>query len=348
MKHTPTLALLLCCLLSSCMTIFTSSSETIIINRDPTEPVTVVTTTDTLTTTSNAIEITIKKKDLNNPIYLTSDRHVYQPLIPGRRIDWVGAYFDLYSYGIGLIVDFSTGAIYHPKQKTYYVASAPCDSVSTSVLPLKDYHSPSVWKPREQPPYHHEVRLSIGVGNVLDKHCYQRMYNRACQSLGLEEHDTWYCGLGAVANFSANVSYFYHFNQRWAFGAIIGTGTQPYEELAYPSPRQRPDDDFHRQDYAGDMNATSCYFMPAAKWHWAFFKAARLYSKAGIGAMQQHNYFTACRPTPDSRQMDERRWHLAYQFSPIGVEVGSRWLRFFAELGYGMEGVLNMGWSCYF
>ena len=41
--------------------------------------------------------------------------------------------------------------------------------------------------------------------------------------------------------------------------------------------------------------------------------------------------------------IDKIKWRMAYQFSPIGISVGSANLRFFAELGYGCLGVANTG-----
>lgn len=79
--------------------------------------------------------------------------------------------------------------------------------------------------------------------------------------------------------------------------------------------------------------------------------------------MSQHNWFepfdlpndayfgytnAARKAISEGSHLSERRWHLAGQLSPIGVEVGHSWLRFFVELGYGMEGIFTTGWSCHF
>ena len=38
---------------------------------------------------------------------------------------------------------------------------------------------------------------------------------------------------------------------------------------------------------------------------------------------------------------------LAYQLSPVGIELGSHRLRFTSELGYGLQGIWNIGLAYY-
>jgi hypothetical protein len=40
---------------------------------------------------------------------------------------------------------------------------------------------------------------------------------------------------------------------------------------------------------------------------------------------------------------NRKRWKFAPQLTALGFDVGGRHLRFFAELGYGVEGVVNIG-----
>ncbi|MBR1414690.1 MAG: hypothetical protein IJ570_02365 [Prevotella sp.] len=335
-------------LLSSCMTIIQGTRERIIINRDTTEPVSILTADDTLTFQGQSFEVSVKKKHLNRPIQLQSENYVYEAFIPGRSIDWFGVCADACFYTVGLALDFANGAIYHPAQSTYYVSAVPRDSASTT-LPLKDYRVPSVFKPKDGKTYHHELRLGANFGNFMNKASYNRMYDRTCQTLGLEEYNTWYCGLGAVVNVSASLSYFYHLDPHWAVGLIAGTGRQPYEELGHTVPASDARQDYSEQWYDGDMLARSWYFLPAVKLHWAFFNGSRLYSKVGLGAMNQHNWFHCANPDiPNANQMNERRWHPAYQISPLCIEAGKGFLRFYGELGAGMEGIVNMGFSFYF
>ena len=42
-------------------------------------------------------------------------------------------------------------------------------------------------------------------------------------------------------------------------------------------------------------------------------------------------------------RIDKTKWRAAYQFSPVGINVGAGPLRFVAEVGYGCLGVCNIG-----
>ena len=200
-----------------------------------------------------------------------------------------------------------------------------------------------MFKPRHAKQYHHELRLSANIGNRMDKTSYRQMYDQTCRTLSLEEYDTWYCGIGFATNFSASLSYFYHFSQQWALGIIGGTGEQPFEELAYTPQQTAPDRS--AQEYAGYIKATSWFVMPTAKFHWAFFDSSRLYSKAALGGLSQHNFFHAERPFQPASKPDKRTWRLAYQLSLLGIEAGKGHLRGFGEVGFGMEGIVNFGLS---
>lgn len=362
-------------LLTGCMTIFTPSSETIFINRPTAEPVTIITASDTLVAEGQPIELSLKKKHLNKPIQIASEEYEYQTLIPGRRTDWWGFFADLYlSEGVGLIVDYSSGAIYHPREKSYYLMAARKDTLR-SELPVADHRAPSPFKPTTYSAkrhYRHELRLGLSIGNALHNGCYDRMSQRVADRLHLNGYEGELdCGLGAVANFAASLSYYYHLDDHWAVGMIAGTGTRPNGDAGYteldPDWKQSWRNDCHTDTppevFVGSMESTSWFFLPSAKYYWAFTPGTRLYSKAALGLMSQHNWFgpydlpndayfgprNAARPAlSEISRLSERRWHVAGQLSPIGVEVGRRWLRFFAELGYGMEGIFITGWSCYF
>ena len=39
----------------------------------------------------------------------------------------------------------------------------------------------------------------------------------------------------------------------------------------------------------------------------------------------------------------ENKMRVAYQLSPVGIEIGSNHLRFTSEIGYGLQGILNFG-----
>ena len=331
--------------LASCMTLFSKSDASILVNRDTTEPLTILTADDTLQASEQLMEIRVRKKHLNRPIRFVSEENVYQELIPGRRIDAFGLLADLYLWGVGLPVDFATGKIYQPANTTYYVASAPADSCPA--LPVQDCRPPSPWRPREGRLYRHELRLGAAIGNRMNKASHDELYRRTCRELNLtEDPDAFYCGLGAVVNASASLAYYYHLDRRWAVGLIAGTGGQCYESLA--SREAAHGQQQESTTYAGDIYSTSWFFIPTVKLHWAFQPAIRFYAKCGVGAMSQHNWFDPADGFRAAQSFDERTWHWAYQLSPVGIEMGKDRLRFYCELGYGHEGVLTMGFSTFF
>lgn len=87
--------------------------------------------------------------------------------------------------------------------------------------------------------------------------------------------------------------------------------------------------------------------MAAAKFYWFKKPSVAMYSKVGLGAGMLINRFT-------KKEADGTRsaspltvgWAPAAQLSAVGVEFGGR-VRGFAELGLGMEGVLNLGVKYY-
>ena len=329
-------------LLSSCMTIFTGTTENILVNRDTTEPVTIVTADDTIVSSDQPISLRLKKKHLNQPIHFSSPHYRYQSLIPGRKVDWLGAYFDLYSCGIGLAVDAGTGALYHPAEHSYYIAAVSKDSTEAQ-LPVNDRRVPSLLKPRCSAFYHHELRLQGSLGMDFNNSSYNDMRDRVCTELKMQNNLLLDLGLNAAIG----LAYFYHFDERWAAGLSVGTSRREADDLVHYSEK---DANGERHNEGGTMHCTAWYLLPAAKCHWLFFSGCRLYTKVSAGLLWQHNWFSdsANTPPPPHQRYNERGCHLAYQFSPLCIEVGKTHLHAFAELGYGMEGIFSAGISYHF
>jgi hypothetical protein len=101
--------------------------------------------------------------------------------------------------------------------------------------------------------------------------------------------------------------------------------------------------------------ATNDYFvvMPAAKFMWVEKKNIGLYSKVAAGICIASNKAEMTNGVKEStpgeltdRIKSDKGTRFAYQVSAIGLEVGSRNLRGFAELGYGFQGIGQIG-ICY-
>lgn len=345
--------IIVCLLLSSCMTIFEGTKATITVGCDVPDPVTAITSTDTLTFTNQPMTLQLKRNHLDQPIRFESEHWALQSLVPGRRSNPYSL-LSLCFTGVGILVDIVSGAAYKPVQNYYHVDAARKDTLSAP-LPLLDYQKslsnvekPSFMAPLPSRPFFcHELRLSVNFGNVFNNASYDRFGKLARENQHLtEDPDAFSCGLGSVMNASISLSYFYHLNPQWSAGLIVGTGRRPYDDLVIEKTTTPQGNDASEPLYAGNLNCTDWYFMPAAKLKWYFMHKSCIYSKVAFGAMSQHEYFKAvnCDLFNDSR----RTWHVAYQLSPIGIEVGSGSLRFFTELGYGMEGVVNIGTSYHF
>lgn len=196
----------------------------------------------------------------------------------------------------------------------------------------------SPFKPIPKPLYHHELRLSGCFDNTMHKSSYNSFYDRVRTEYRLESLDDFTCGIGI--NLSISLAYYYHFNHRWSAGIIVGTGEGLYKELAVPQPTIIIDgNEYYQQQYDGAVDCTNWYFMPSIKMNWYFWRIINLYSKVAFGAQNQHCWYNSYdRPT-----ISERKWHPAYQLSPIGIEAGRKHFHWFGEFGYGTESIVSTG-----
>lgn len=98
-------------------------------------------------------------------------------------------------------------------------------------------------------------------------------------------------------------------------------------DAVYASNRQK--------ERGGGQRVDSRYWsvMPNLKWRWLNLKVLSLYSRAGVGAS-----FTKAEADAEW----EKSTKVAFQVSPLGLEVGGR-LAAFAEVGVGSAGCLLVG-----
>ena len=96
--------------------------------------------------------------------------------------------------------------------------------------------------------------------------------------------------------------------------------------------------------------------MPALKYSWYRYNGLSFYSTAALGVQRSHTWSSVhtinASLYPElyyehHRQVvfNRKQWKLAPQLTALGFDFGGRHFRFFAELGYGVEGVFNMGLS---
>ena len=128
-----------------------------------------------------------------------------------------------------------------------------------------------------------------------------------------------------------SAEYFYHVKPWLGIGGIVVYGQMSQD--VYLMGKDKGKD--------GDLKNHYFTVMPAVKFDWLRKKNVGLYSKLAIGATlrnEQVDYLDA-----DKEGYDESDWHVNWQASLIGVEVGGVHLRGFLELGTGEQGIGLIG-----
>lgn len=170
----------------------------------------------------------------------------------------------------------------------------------------------------------HELRLGFGVGN--DDH-----YNNVRDDLA-DRYKMFSVEDFGDYNWSVWGEYLYHLNPHFAFGGTLG--------YSYLDGSTYVNDVEPGENYKNFyINTHQFFLMPSVKYAWLNRTSVSLYSRAAAGLSFYHLETVANGVEP--RNEDSVRG--AYQVSPFGVEVGGEHIRGFFELGYGAEGVFQMG-----
>ncbi|MBR3009254.1 MAG: hypothetical protein IKH91_00350 [Prevotella sp.] len=127
-----------------------------------------------------------------------------------------------------------------------------------------------------------------------------------------------------------SAEYFYHLQPWIGIGGILVYG-QKKGDLYSDSDNKK----------IGEDKNTYLTVMPAAKFDWFRRANVGLYSKLGVGVTLRHD-------VSEDIDYDESNLHVNWQLTAIGVEVGSKQIRAFAELGTGEQGIFLGGIRCKF
>ena len=338
-------------LLTSCATIFSGTRARVIIDGDAPEPLTIVADEQTYDSVSLPASLSIRRDKLTEPITLTSPHYDYADIIPGRNTNlWIWAnYFNGF---LGLPVDLMTGAIYEPAMSRYYISKRSKEE-SIGAEPLAPVGVSS--EPRL---YRHEIDVLAGLGSSVWRGAHDRQVGQF-RDMGMEH--PFFCGVdidGATCGVDVDgatwgLRYFYHISPRVAVGAAFGRAWA-YDGLETPLDPEDPDA-YALSPYA-HVHTRSTFAMPAVKYSWIHEDVYSLYSIAALGAQCSHTWasihtheaslFPELRYEHHRQEVfNRKRWKLAPQLTALGFDAGGRHLRFFAELGYGVEGVVNIGLS---
>lgn len=174
-----------------------------------------------------------------------------------------------------------------------------------------------------QDEFKHEVAISYGAlsnSQIID--IFEEAITAPFQGNTTLKDDKFFGPISA--------EYFYHLEPWIGIGGILVYG-QKKGDLYSDSDNKK----------IGEDKNTYLTVMPAAKFDWFRRANVGLYSKVGVGVTLRHD-------VSDDIDYDESNMHVNWQLTAIGVEVGSKQIRAFAELGTGEQGIFLGGIRCKF
>lgn len=174
-----------------------------------------------------------------------------------------------------------------------------------------------------QDEFKHEVAISYGAlsnSQIID--IFEEAITAPFQGNTTLKDDKFFGPISA--------EYFYHLQPWIGIGGILVYG-QKKGDLYSDSDNKK----------IGEDKNTYLTVMPAAKFDWFRRANVGLYSKVGVGVTLRHD-------VSEDIDYDESNMHVNWQLTAIGVEVGSKQIRAFAELGTGEQGIFLGGIRCKF
>lgn len=141
----------------------------------------------------------------------------------------------------------------------------------------------------------------------------------------------------------AGIAYNFQYNRRFTKHFGVG-GVFTYQRITngvYPGWIEKRRGEPNTK--IGEMKSHYISLMPIAKLFWFDTKYVGMYTKLGAGlTILDRDFESYYHKYSDARTENEKSCFLALQVSPIGIEIGKDF-RFFLEVGYGTEGLLNLG-----
>lgn len=282
-------------------------------------------------------EVKISSNDLKVPITISVDSANAMQAVPDEKFNnWVWGNF-VFGNFIGILIDVQAKKTSVPRYNRFYIDKR--DSLGVPIYSVTGYPLEQSKKLSDSKFRRHEIGCHLGIGASVDKGRMRKMEDYLEKNLGYEQGPL--CGyLGAA---SIGLHYSYYLSRKWAIGF----------NYAYAAGRSNPywkyDGWFPFIDEKGcDVLVRSHLLMPSVKHLWWEDTNTAIYSKAALGVQYRHLFYNYYDEEPEVGLSEDNRWLLAYQFSAVGVEFGSSWLRAFFELGYGNEGVVLLGFRTRF
>lgn len=125
-----------------------------------------------------------------------------------------------------------------------------------------------------------------------------------------------------------SVQYLRFLNKRFGVG-----GTLAYERLGGKGNM------LFNKETSKKFSEHNIALMPTVSAYWYRNRIVGIYSQAAIGTC------IICRQGLDKAEAEKNELELAFQLSAAGIDVGNEHIRFFTEVGFGYQGIVNLGLS---
>ena len=188
---------------------------------------------------------------------------------------------------------------------------------------------------------HHEFSATLGFGANLGDKEVSNMYDYYVEKYNLTiGGDCPDYNIMGKSFLTLNLEYHYRLNKLWAIGTIMGFG-RSYENYGQsdetPITIDGKESQYLNSKY-GEGRSNLFYLALSVRRAWFIKGNFRLYSRVALGTMRQHTSFDY-----EEESSDEVKWKMAYQLTPLGFDFGIEPIRVYSELGYGFQGVFNIG-----
>ena len=354
------LSVLLVAFLSSCATMFSGTKADIFIDGDVDEPVTISSSAGEYKNVTLPTVVEVKRHQLNGQhIQISSEHYSFDDIVLKKTFnEWALA--NAFVCVTPICMDLLTNAVSKPEYDQFFIT--PIDNL-TKVDSLQKKESVRVAsniRARLRSQYlsakypRHELNGTIGFGPNQADHSTHRFVDDIVQPMHMEMEGECF-DLFGDSYVVGKMEYHYRLSRKWDVGAMMawGVSSENYTDEYYYL------DERHKKEGQGTITTgyqicRSFSLAPSVRYTWYETRSYRLFSRVLLGMMRHHLVFntevwkygsqkTSYSSLVSEDSIDKIKWRMAYQFSPIGISVGSANLRFFAELGYGCLGVVNTG-----
>ena len=196
----------------------------------------------------------------------------------------------------------------------------------------------------------HDISVFLSARASGTEHSYSKMLERYYNTENLYFEDECFDIIGD-SYLGIGLEYSYKINNRFAIGLVFGFDHAKGGGIAHYATNDMENsysqgmteegmqEDFTTEYFNMYVKSQHLYVFPSVKYYWTKHPKLNVYSKAGIG-MSRHKIIDC----DDSKRI---KGQLFYQLSLFALELRSKNLGFYYELGYGHQGVFICGWKYY-